>query len=143
MELSSMARPLGILEATLFPSLSLLHFYWALGGTWGFANAIPTKEDGERTFDPSPRASAAVGLVLFLLGLYYALSFLLEGTLPDLFTPIGWFVAAVFFVRAIGDGRYVGFFKRIRNTAFGRRDTAFYSPLCLLIATLALLVELG
>ena len=36
--------------------------------------------------------------------------------------------------RAIGDFKYVGFFKRVRGSKFARMDTLVYSPLCLLLA---------
>ena len=43
-------------------------------------------------------------------------------------------VAAVLAARAIGDRRSVGFMKRSRDSAFARRDTYLYSPLCVLLA---------
>jgi hypothetical protein len=36
--------------------------------------------------------------------------------------------------RAIGEFRYVGFFKRVRGSRFARLDTLLYSPLRLLLA---------
>jgi hypothetical protein len=36
--------------------------------------------------------------------------------------------------RAIGEFKYVGFFKRVRDSKFARLDTLLYSPLCLLLA---------
>ena len=48
-------------------------------------------------------------------------------------------VTGLFFLRAIGEFRYVGFFKRVRDTAFAKADTRFYSPLCVFIAVLSLL----
>ena len=39
----------------------------------------------------------------------------------------------VLLLRAIGDFNLVGFFKRIRGSAFARMDTWFYSPLCVLL----------
>ena len=36
--------------------------------------------------------------------------------------------------RAIGEFRYVGFFKRVRGSRFAKLDTVVYSPLCLLLA---------
>lgn len=39
-------------------------------------------------------------------------------------------LALIFAVRAIGDFRYVGFFKHIRGSRFARMDTMCYSPLC-------------
>jgi hypothetical protein len=55
----------------------------------------------------------------------------------DIFVRIAvWLLAAVFALRAIGDFRYVGFFKRVRNTGFARLDTRAYSPLCAGLAVL-------
>ena len=48
-----------------------------------------------------------------------------------------WLIAAVFALRAIGDIRYVGFFKSIRDTRFARLDTLAYSPLCAVLAVLS------
>ena len=47
-------------------------------------------------------------------------------------------VSLAFGLRALGDFRYVGFSKRVRDGVFARRDTWLYSPLCALIAILAL-----
>ena len=45
-----------------------------------------------------------------------------------------WLLALVFAARAVGDFRYVGFFKRVRDTRFARLDTLIYSPLCCVLA---------
>jgi hypothetical protein len=51
--------------------------------------------------------------------------------LPRRALPIGCAVLAVLFGgRAIGERRYVGFFKRVRGTAFAWWDTRAFSPLC-------------
>jgi hypothetical protein len=49
-------------------------------------------------------------------------------------------LAAVFFLRAIGEFRLVGFFKRVRNTRFARWDTLLFSPLCLFMALVLMLI---
>lgn len=51
-----------------------------------------------------------------------------------------WIVVGIFIVRAIGDFKYVGFFKKIKHTAFGQNSTKYYSPLCLIISILILLL---
>jgi hypothetical protein len=45
-----------------------------------------------------------------------------------------WVIAVVFFVRAIGDFKWIGFFKRRTGTRFAALDSALYSPLCLSLA---------
>lgn len=53
-----------------------------------------------------------------------------------------WIIAGIFILRAIGEFNYVGFFKKIKQTKFGKNDTKYYSPLCLTIGILTLLMEL-
>jgi hypothetical protein len=94
--------------------------------------------------DPTPFhcVLVAAGLLLF------ALSALARGGFWDraggnLFVSVLlWMQVAVFLLRAIGDFRYVGFFKRVHKTAFARNDSLIYSPLCLLLAALALCLAL-
>ncbi len=114
--------------AAIFALLGLLHFYWALRGVPGNSAAIP-QIDGAPAFKPSKAATAIVGLVL----LGTAAIVLLDVTL----LVAG--AAAVMILRAIGDFRLVGFFKRVRGSRFARLDTLLYSPLCLALgAALAL-----
>jgi hypothetical protein len=49
-------------------------------------------------------------------------------------------LAIVLIIRAIGDFKYVGFFKRIKNTPFARYDTQYYAPLCLYLGLSTLLI---
>jgi len=43
-------------------------------------------------------------------------------------------IAVVFLIRAMGDFKYVGFFKKVRNTRFAKLDMNFYSPLCVAVS---------
>ena len=52
-------------------------------------------------------------------------------------------LAGVMLARAVGEFRYVGFFKTVRNTRFGQLDTRFYSPLCLFLGLAVLWVALN
>ena len=54
---------------------------------------------------------------------------------PHVWSTVGTsLIATAFTLRAVGEFKYVGFFKRIRGTQFARMDTRFYSPLCLGVA---------
>ena len=53
-----------------------------------------------------------------------------------------WVLAAVFALRAIGDFRYIGIFKRVRGTRFARNDSLYFSPLCMGISGLAVWLAL-
>jgi catechol 2,3-dioxygenase-like lactoylglutathione lyase family enzyme len=46
----------------------------------------------------------------------------------------------VFLLRAVGDFRLVGFFKRVRGTPFARWDTRLFSPLCVALGLASLWV---
>ena len=51
-----------------------------------------------------------------------------------------WFIPFIFIIRAIGDFRYLGFFKEVKSTEFGTMDTWLYSPLCLMISVLGFML---
>jgi hypothetical protein len=119
-------------------ALALLHAYWALGGKWGRAYAVPTVH-GRRAFEPSPLATWAV---CALLGIAVVLvigksGWIGMGPLSELFDVGVWGLSLVFLLRTVGNLRTFGWFKKVKDSAFARLDTWLYSPLCLLIALLA------
>jgi len=125
--------------AAILLILSLIHWYWAFGGTRGLAAALPTKPSGEPLLSPGRLSAAGVAVALLVaaaLALWPACPYAVGP--PWLQRGGVWGIALVFTARAVGDGRYVGFSKRVRNTDFGRRDSRLYSPLCALIAFLAI-----
>ena len=115
--------------------LGALHLFWALGGTWGQGVAIP-EVGGRPVFRPSRLATAAVALGLFGAALAALLrGYFLLGSFPG--SPAHWACVALgvmFLLRAVGEFRLVGFFKRVHGTAFAAWDTWAFSPLCLLLA---------
>lgn len=140
-----MASLIATLLATVLLLLSGLHVFWAFGGRWGISAVIPTVgQSGQRPFIPSPLATLAVAMALLVASLLVLLQAdILSVMLPSWIPRLGvWSLAIVFALRAIGNFRYVGFFKRVRNTTFARMDTQFYTPLCVLLAILAGLVGL-
>ena len=121
--------------------LAAVHVYWAAGGKAGKAAAVPTAE-GRAVIKPSASSTAMVALGLCVVAAILALRIgwiKLPGLAGNhIFVEITvWLIAAVFALRAIGDFRYVGFFKRIRDTRFARLDTLAYSPLCAVLAVLS------
>ena len=126
-----------ITNTLIFSAIALLHFYWALGGKAISASVVPTTDStGSFAFKPSPFATLVVafGLVLFALVTLTPLRLFQEIISRDVvfYGNIG--IATIFFMRAIGDFRYVGFFKKIKDTPFARHDTRYYIPLCLFIS---------
>lgn len=129
---------IAFLLSLVFLFLASMHIYWALGGRWGSDAAIPAKEDATKVFTPGPLPTLIVAVGFLVLGLLVLItSRVIEYELPPVIDHYAlWFITAVFFLRAIGDFKYVGFFKKITKTKFAQNDSRFYSPLCLVIAIL-------
>ena len=135
---------LSIILSVIFLMLALLHFYWALGGEWGFANALPVKENGQRIINPGKTASSIVGFGLLIFSAFYLiLPGILFISIPGLILNImAWIIPAIFTGRAIGDFKFVGFFKKVKQTPFAKLDTKIYSPLCLSLGIAGIIIEL-
>ena len=131
--------------AVILGALAALHVYWAFGGRSGAAAAVPER-DGAPLFRPGPAACALVAALLAGA----AATVWAKGAawsplgMPRAAATVGAFAVAVAFLgRAIGDFRWVGFFKRHRATRFARNDSWIYSPLCLALGIGALVVALS
>ena len=124
--LRGMQRILAAGLSAIFVVLSALHVFWAAGGRAGGAAAIP-RQGGEALFTPSPLATLAVAVALAAAAATVA-------------AASGWFgargptrvgrvltavLAVIFLARAVGDFRYVGFFKRVENEDYFDRTTKF------------------
>lgn len=126
---------LALLLIAVFLCLALLHCYWLLGGRMGVLAAIP-EIDGKPAFLPSATATFVVALGLALCALLLAAASGLV-SLPVPHSVLSWLtraLALVLLLRAIGDFRLVGFFKRIRSSRFAHLDTVLYSPLCVALS---------
>jgi hypothetical protein len=119
----------------VFTALAGFHVFWALAGGAGGA-AVPTRADGTPVFRPSAGATLAVAFALLVA----AAVVLGRGDVtalpgaPVVYRAATWGLGAVLCLRSVGDFRYVGVFKRERGSAFARRDTALYTPLCAALA---------
>lgn len=135
---------LSILLSTVLIGLGLIHFNWVVGGKFGYEESLPTKESGERVLNPKKIDSAIVGIGLTMFGIFYILkSGVIEYNLPNWIIKYGsWIIPIIFFLRAIGEFKYVGFFKSVKKTDFGKLDTKLFSPLCFIIGTIGILIEL-
>lgn len=132
-----MVSVIAMMSAVILVAISGFHLYWAGGGQLGSAVAIPKRADGgELLF--KPRAVETVAVAILLLAAAAAL--LVQANLihlgnVDRYARIICIVCAVvFFIRAVGEFNYLGLFKKVRNTVFGKYDTLYYSPLCLFLA---------
>jgi len=135
---------LSILLSIILIGLGLIHFNWAVGGKFGFSESLPTKESGERVFNPRKIDGAIVGIGLTAFGIFYILrSGLIEFYLPEWIMKYGsWIIPSIFILRAIGEFKYVGFFKSVRKTDFGKLDTKLFSPLSLIIGIFGIIIQL-
>ncbi|MEJ5990042.1 DUF3995 domain-containing protein [Ramlibacter sp. PS3R-8] len=126
---------LALVVCAVFGGLALWHFRMAFLPMRGASGAVPSV-DGKPLFVPSRRATVAVGVALVLFaGLVAATSGLVPlGLPPSVLAWLSYGLAAGLLARAMGEFRYVGFFKRVRDSRFARLDTWVYSPLCLLLA---------
>ena len=130
-----MSKPLPLTVCFAFFALALWHFYMALVPGSGGAAAVPSVE-GKRLFTPSRLATVGVGVLLTLFSvLVAATAGMISVGLPRVaLSWLSYALAAGLLARAIGEFKYVGFFKRVRGTEFARLDTMLYSPLCLLLS---------
>lgn len=121
-------------------SIAITHIYWGMGGRGGEV-AIPKDTKGTPLFKASPLACYVVAICFILLAAYVYTY--IEGTYmpPFIKYNLKYVVTALFVLRAIGDFKYVGFFKRVRGTNFAKWDNYLFSPLCLVIAYLCFQLE--
>ncbi len=127
----------------IFTALGAIHVYWLFGGTWALRKAIPTK-DKDAAMMPIPRsATLVVAVVLLAFGQLYLLkSGVFTFSLPDWVTTFGyWGIPTLFILRAIGEFKYVGFFKKIKTTEFAIADSKVFSPLCLCIGIVGMILQ--
>lgn len=135
---------LALVNAFIFLSLSLIHFYWAFGGQWALKDSVPYKEKGEKLLNPKKFDCAIVGLGLLLFSSFYLIvSGQVSYPLPEWVMKYGgWGISIIFILRAIGDFKYVGFTKKLKTTEFAAKDTQYYSPLCLMVGLLGVIIQL-
>ncbi len=135
---------LSIVLFLIFTFLGAIHFYWIFGGRWGLSKAIPTKSNQANT-RPIPKfATLIVALVLLTFGLVYLLkSGWIHIQVPTAVLKFAyWFIPIIFIIRAFGEFKYVGLFKKIKDTEFAKADTNIFVPLCLCIGLAGLLIQL-
>jgi hypothetical protein len=130
-----MSKVLPYILSSVFALIAVWHFYMALAPRRGVPGAVPSV-DGKPVFVPTRSATITVGVALLLFALLVLAT---AGAIP-LGAPqiaLSWLSYALalgLLGRAVGEFRYVGFFKRVHGTKLARLDTLVYSPLCLLLA---------
>lgn len=131
----------------VFSGISLLHFYWGLGGKKWVHLAIPTSPKAVETPLFKPRFIETLVIALGILGFAWVIG-AKAGVFPTFQLPSSFItnsvltISIIFLVRAIGEFQYVGFFKKIKETPFAKMDTLYYSPLCLFISLTSFIIYL-
>lgn len=136
------------LVAIIFLLISWLHIYWVLGGKWGLEAAMPNTMK-EHVMVVSRRLAFKVATLLVAVGLFlFGCLFLIQAELLNAPVDLNYIkyanyaVLGVFSLRAIGDFKYCGLFKKIREGTFAEHDTKYFTPLCIIIALLVSVVIL-
>ena len=111
---------------------SVLHFYWAFGGQYGLRSAGPDLENG-KDFVPSSWLIFVVASLLFGLAVLSIQLLSPMEPLKGYVHYLGYCVSIVLIIRAIGDFKYVGLFKKVYNSNFATLDTKYFSPLILFL----------
>lgn len=135
---------LSLILFTIFTSLACIHFYWFFGGEFGLEKVVPTRGSHTRVLSIPKFATLIVALVLLIFGFAYLVKTgLIYVQVLNSVTKYGyWIIPSIFILRAIGDFKYVGFFKKIKNTEFARADSKWFAPLCLIIGIFGILIQL-
>ncbi|MCP9765400.1 DUF3995 domain-containing protein [Lacihabitans soyangensis] len=124
------------IDALILLGVAVIHFYWAFGGKWGANAVLPQINSEKRVFTPSPLMTLAVAVPFLIISVIFAqaagwMDFeIIAPYLPTLLLVL----VAVFAIRALGDFKYVGFFKKVKNTDFAINDTKYFTPLCAFVA---------
>jgi Protein of unknown function (DUF3995) len=130
-----MSAALALAVSVVFLLLALWHVWMALHPVAGLGVAVPSA--GEKPlFAPSRTATFAVAAALVVCAiLVSATGSLIEiGLAQGVLAALSYALALGLLIRAVGDFRYVGFFKRVRGTRFAHMDSLVYSPACALLA---------
>jgi len=127
--------------------LSMLHFYWAFGGSWGIEYTIPEKFK-DRFFNEKYKwhtklatIIVAIGLLVFAVIIFsnhYDFTGLLKPSWTRTLTQV---IGVIFIARAIGDFNIVGIFKKSKESIFEKKDSQIYVPLCIYLGLSTLFIS--
>jgi hypothetical protein len=132
-------RIAGRIAATLFAAIAGLHVLWAVGISWPASSKAQLAEAFGFTADtlpPPPAILVVAGLLLAAALLVSARAGLFRVRIPDWMAGVGtWTVAVVLLGRALMGLGSIGM-----DEVAARLDVALYSPLCLVLGALTVVV---
>ncbi|MEM7512813.1 MAG: DUF3995 domain-containing protein [Bacteroidota bacterium] len=135
------------LVSSILLAISALHFYWAFGGQWAVKAVIPEVMEG-MFFNETHKSKAAFYTLIVAIGLIVLALIILSNIpslswLSDSWSSLGAkIIGSIFLLRALGDFKWVGFFKRPSESVFAKNDTMIYSPLCLFLGVSSWIIGL-
>jgi len=129
--LDRVAQPVALSTAIVLTGLALVHLYWALGGRRALSSALPSRSDGGVVFRPGRVITFGVAASLMLFAALIVQTLRIDGGYPRALVGIG---ILILVARAVGDGRYLGFTKRIRGTRFAQLDDRYFTPVVVFLA---------
>ncbi|MBD0286862.1 MAG: DUF3995 domain-containing protein [Flavisolibacter sp.] len=133
------------INTLIFLALAFLHVYWALGGKRASTAALPSKPGAGPVFIPSRVGTLVIAVGLFLFaGITISNSGFFNPPVSSKYIRYATFgIAIIFLLRAIGDFKYVGLTKGIKNTAFARKDNSVFTPLCIVLTLFSFLIAVS
>lgn len=144
MLLQSLVPLAGVIVVFGLGAVVLFHLYWAAGGRRGAKLVIPTdpQQDGRPLFQPSALGTLVVaGFLAAVAGLALLVrsgqALVISADVARIALGL---CGALFVLRAIGDFRWVGFFKSVRGTPFARWDDWLFSPFILVVGLACLAI---
>jgi hypothetical protein len=134
---------LAIIVSGVFGGLGLWHFAMVRSPLPRESAAVPYV-NGRPLFVPSVTATTAVGVVLLLCALLVVSTagIVAIGLSARVLSALSAALALGLLLRAMGDFRYVGFFKSVRGSRFAWMDTWCYSPGCFALSVAVAYVAL-
>lgn len=115
------------INAIIFLLLGGVHLFWVFGGLWGTPFAIPSTTTGEPVFQPRKGGTLLVACCLFAAAILN-LGFLAIGQWAY------FWIGLLFGLRVIGDFKYVGLGKKVKNTPFAQKDATIFIPICIYLS---------
>jgi len=135
-----------LLNTVVLSLISLLHFYWVFGGTWGIEASIPDHFK-ERFFNPKYQLMNRFATLLVAVGLIFFIMVILSNRFEiNAYLSKEWailgsrIIGGLFLIRAIGDFNVCGIFKKESDSLFAKWDSRLFIPLCLFLGITAILI---
>ncbi len=127
-----------LVGAAVALTAAAFHVAWAFGSRRGTANVIPQRPTptGDGTWEPAALPAPLLTFAVAVALTTYAGLVIAKATGASA-VSLGWLLVAALVVltaRVMGDGRWMGVTKRVRNTGFARADDRYWTPAAAILA---------